>query len=63
MIFQIPTFCFGGRGLLSQGGANPRGCSLKKILVHSPKKSEKSEKNPKNPKKNPKNPTIFGGIH
>ena len=26
------------------GQENPRGCSLKKILVHPPKKSEKSEK-------------------
>jgi hypothetical protein len=43
--------------------ADARGCSLKKILVHSPKKSEKPEENPKNPRKilgkseeNPKNP-------
>jgi hypothetical protein len=58
---------------LTSNWPNSRGCSLKKILVHSPKKSEKSKKNPKNPKKiqkihkNPpkikKNPTIFGGIY
>jgi hypothetical protein len=30
---------------------NPRGCSLKKILLHSPKKSEKNPKNLRNPKK------------
>jgi hypothetical protein len=49
-----------------------RGCSLKKILVHSPKNPQKTQKfhkdpkkSPQNPKiiKNPKNPTIFGGIY
>ena len=43
-----------------------RGCSLKKILVHPPKKSQKSEKNPKNPKKikkNPKNPQKIPKIN
>jgi len=33
------------------GTGQSMGCSLKKILVHSPKKSEKSEENPKDPPK------------
>ena len=41
-----------------QQGQSPRGCSLKKILVHPPKKSKKSEKIPKIRKKSQKSEKI-----